>query len=60
MLKLLGGSRGILPQKILKIWALRNAISRILSQFQTTFIVFYKKKYKTDVQTIFEIQLGSS
>ena len=34
----------MLPRKFLIIWALRNAISCILSHFQATFIVFSKKK----------------
>ena len=33
------GSGGMLPRKILKFWALRYAISCILSHFQATFIV---------------------
>ena len=43
---LLGGSGGMLPREILKIWAHRNAISCILSHFRASFMVYLWDNFK--------------
>ena len=48
----------MLRGEILKIWAHRNAISCILSNFQATFIAYLKTKWKINIQTIFEINFA--